>query len=66
MKWLSGDNVLSTASSQQLLNLTFLVEDSMHNETYTCRVTTVNNNITVEETITMTVIGELELTTALQ
>lgn len=58
MKWLNGDNVLSTVSSQQSINLTIFVEDSLHNETYTCRVTTINNMI-VEETITMTVIGEL-------
>lgn len=58
MKWLSGDNVLSTANSQQSINLTISVEDSLHNETYTCRITTINNMI-VEETITMTVIGEL-------
>ena len=30
----------------------------MHNQTYTCRVTT-KSNMTVEETITLTVSGEL-------
>ena len=57
IKWLYGEQVVVMATSQQMLNLTFLVEDSMHNETYTCLVTAVSN-ITVTQTVTMNVSGK--------
>ena len=57
IKWLYGEQVLVMATSQQMMNLTFHVEDSTHNETYTCLVTAISN-ITVEQTVTMNVSGK--------
>ena len=60
MEWfVSGVVVESAVPSQRRLDLTFsLVNDSIHNEVYTCRVTR-GGGMTVMQNFTANVYGEI-------
>ena len=62
MEWLNdGDVVVAAQSSTQRLDLLFdIVNDSIHNEVYTCRVTR-NATDTAEQTFTVSVEGALSI-----
>ena len=57
IEWLLNGNPLYSSDSQQFLTLTFnVVNDSIHRQTYTCRVTR-NSNMVADQNFTVTVTG---------
>ena len=58
MEWLSGGVVINNSSSTQRLDLVFsLVNDSIHNQSYTCRVSREDGE-QAEQTFVVIINGE--------
>ena len=59
IEWLDSERrVVARVTSRNRFDLTFnLVNDSIHSSVYTCRVTRGDDNIVVEESVTITTSG---------
>ena len=60
IEWLSGEDVLMTSSrTTQQLDLVFsLVNDSIHNQVYVCRVTRLEDGMVATQNFTANVVGK--------
>ena len=67
IEWLSGEDVLMTSSTTtQQLNLVFsLVNDSIHNQIFICRVTRLGDGMVATQNFTANVIGKTLISCAL-
>ena len=67
IEWLSGEDVLVTSSmTTQQLNLVFsLVNDSIHDQVYVCRVTRMGDGMVATQNFTANVIGKTLISCAL-
>ena len=67
IEWLSGEDVLmtSTMTTQQLDLVFSLVNDSLHNQVYVCRVTRLVDGMVATQNFTANVIGKILISCAL-
>ena len=62
MEWLTNGVVVESAASTKQLNLLFsLVNDSIHNQVYTCRVTREVDGMTTTQNFTVNVNGRIKI-----
>jgi hypothetical protein len=66
IEWLNGDDVLVTSSmTTQQLDLEFsLVNDSIHNQVYVCRVTRLADGMVATNNFTANVVGKTLISVA--